>query len=214
MIDCTCQGDTADLKEFAPVVLERFPTAPLAMMETHIRDACIEFCQRTKWLEREVEICAEGLRDFPIIADPNEILVNVTQVLLDGIPLSPSRANNPKRAADSCHMYYGRRGEFWVEALDTPDASVHIDIENCHCNSRLTVRYCVAPSQDACKVDRRLFNEAKRIIAYGALMGLTDDNKSLLYERRFRDGITSFRARRLTGRSGSHGYFKPIETGV
>lgn len=214
MIDCTCKGDTADLKEFAPMVLERFPTAPLAMMETHLRDSAIEFCQKSKWLQREVTVCTEGLRDFPILVDANEVLVNVSQVLLDGIPLTPSRDTNPKRAADCCHMYYGREGEYWVEALDTPDASLHIDVQECHCDQKLTIRYSVAPSIEACKVDRRLLTEAKRIIAYGALMSLTDDTKSMLYERRFREGILSFRARRLSGRSGSHGHFKPIETGV
>lgn len=215
MTDCTCPPDLVDIKQFAPLVLERFPHAPRAQIETHVREAAIEFCQKTKWLERDAVIHTHGARDFPIIVSDDEVVVNVTQVLLDGIPLVKSRDNNPLRARNDCHGSAGLRGVYWVEALETPDASVHfVPGYDTHCDAILTVRYSIAPSESACKLDRRLLTEAKRVITNGALMYLLDDNKSMLYERRFREGINSFRARRLSGRTGSHGYFTPIDTGV
>lgn len=216
MIDCSCKADMVDLRDFTPKVLEKFPTAPLGMVESHVRDACIVLCQKSGYLEREASIHVSGVRDFPLITDENEVVVRVTQVLLDGVPLRPTRSDNPKRAQHACSTLGNAAfGEFWVEALDTPDASVHIDALECGCHGHLTVRYQVAPSGDACKVDRRLLTEARQAVVYGALMTLVDDtNKSMLHERRFKDAISDLRRRKQRGRNGSHGFFKPIDTGI
>lgn len=202
------------LSSFAPSVLERFPMAPMGQIELHVRDACIELCKKSGWLEREVVIDAtHGIRDWPLITDENEEVIRVTQVLLGDRVLKPMRSDYAGRAHGH-HCRFDGVGVYWVEALETPDATVHIDVMPDSCHHKLTVRFQVAPTADACLVDKRLLSERKGI-AYGALVTLVDDShKSMLFERRFREHISSLRARRLTGRAGSHGHFKQIDIGI
>lgn len=216
-VDCTCKEDRIGLSAFAPMVLERCPNAPAGQIETHVRDACIELCTKSGWLEREavVQHIDCGIRDWPLITDPDEVVVRVTQVLIDDVPLGKARSDYAGRGAHCGHEsgHWSRHGVYWVEALASPDASVHIDWHmGGHCE-KLTIRYQVAPSEEACFVDKRLFTEARRAIAYGALSSLTDDN-SLLFERRFKEAVSSLRARRLAGRNGTHGQFNEIHLGV
>jgi len=215
MIDCACTEDLVALDKFAPMVLERFPAAPMGQIETHVRDACIELCIHSGWLEREALVCPVdcGVSDWPLVTSTDEVVVRVTQVLIDDVPLQAMRSDYPGRALHG-HGLHGH-GVYWVEALASPDASVHIDWCAGSGCERLTVRYQVAPSEGACMVDKRLFTEARRAIAFGALSSLVDDtNKSLLFERRFKEAVASLRARRLSGRSGSHGNFSPISMGI
>lgn len=220
-IDCTCKEDRIALTAFAPMVLERFPSAPAGQIEAHVRDACIDLCTRSGWLERETVVhhidC--GINDWPLITNPDEVVVRVTQVLVDDVPLGKARSDHPGRGARCGHGNWLGNGVYWVEALDSPDASVHIDWTlGGHCE-RLTIRYQVAPTEDACFVDKRLFTEARRAISFGALSSLSDDstnstNRSLLYERKYKEAVASLRARRLAGRNGTHGHFSEIHLGV
>jgi hypothetical protein len=182
------------------------PGVPETAAEHYLRDAAIQFCEATGWLQRDVRFpTASGLCVYPLLPSECERVIRVQRVWF-----GHCRYNN----------WHGDGITFAVDAIDTPDAVVVLDAEPDGCEP-LNVRYIAAPVRNACRIDGRLVEEWGQTLVAGALstLALLPDqpfsNPALatIHARTFDEDVRRARVRRITERKGGQGGVQSMTTG-
>lgn len=179
-----CGNDGRDvefisLTEFLPRVTLVAKGVPDDVALEYLRQACQTVARDSLLLKRELRLDVQaGVRDYYLENGDAEQVHYVEQVELASGRISP----------------FSYQNEFTFEPNDkiilrkTPQA----DAEN-----QLYVRYYAIPTQNACEVDKLLFDRYHDVIVNGALASLllmrqysfADPQMAMMYERNFKQGI-------------------------
>lgn len=196
----------AGFEALLPRVYAGAPGVPETAAESYLRDAAIQFCEQSGWLQRDTRFpTACGMQVYPLLPADCERVMRVQRVWLGHRPFN-------ERYEDGL--------QFAVDAIDTPDAAIVVGCELDGCEP-LNVRYIAVPVHDACVIDARLIEEWGQTLVEGALSDLTmlpdqpftNPAMAAIYARKFEDDVRRARVRRITGRKGGQGGVQSMTTG-
>ncbi|SAK62637.1 hypothetical protein AWB76_03284 [Caballeronia temeraria] len=149
--------DRVSLDVFLPFVMAGARGLPESMALAYIRQACIEFAQRSNILRRRAFIDMQcGVTDYPVWPDDCEEIARINAVR---VGLTTYRGT--RDTIDLCHC--GSR--FTVR-----DGLLHLPTPPHGDQPRaVEVRFCAKPAQTACEVDAILHSDWQDAIEDGAL---------------------------------------------
>lgn len=189
-----------------PRLFAAAPGLPETAAEHYLRDAAIQFCEQSGWLQRDTRfpvVC--GTETYPLLPADCERVMRVQRVWPGHTPFNT-------RWDDGI--------SFGVDAIDTFDAAVVIE-DPLDEDAPLNVRYIAVPMHDACVIDERLIAEWGQTLVEGALSDLcmlpdqpfSNSAQAAIYARLFEEDVRRARVRRITGRKGGRGGVQSMTTG-
>jgi len=153
-------------EDFYKHVQPHVPGCPEVVIEQHLRDAAIDFCERSQvWVYQSPEFTTEaGQTDYFVEIESGALLDNILALSVDGLPINriaPAHTPRDMAAPDQRpDRYYIFRGQE-VRLLPAPDAAYTI-------NATVALK----PSLSSRGVPDFVFETHGRTIACGAIASL------------------------------------------
>jgi hypothetical protein len=180
---------------FYPDVLPEIPGVPMPMVDHWLRNAAIEFCERTKahvvTLD-PVNAVADQM-GYALPLDANTELVQVVAVKFSGDKLTPKSPGFLEKKYDDWESETGTPEHYTQAATDilllvpAPDTAE---------TDAIAVRAAIKPGTEATGIHDWLFSQYRKAIGAGALAGLlsmnkpwADPNRALLNQAKFEAAI-------------------------
>lgn len=199
-------------EDFFPNVLYDVPGAPEPVVVNAIRNACIEFCEKSLVLVRDhdpITLIANKV-DYDLEPPGGYVVVKVQKAWLEHSPLDPMAPDVVKDAA-----VYNRLFSSYIAASSTPRAylqkeertiSVWPMPEKKYQNG-LTLRVALKPTRASTEVEDVILEDYAEIIAAGALARLmaspgkayTNTEFAGVNQAKFISGINVARGRAMHG---------------
>lgn len=162
-------GTTVPYSQFNPYVLQYVPGASDFMAEDAIKQACIEFCEKTfVWQYTIPAIDIVANKSNYVLATPAETKsVGPIQVYYDTNLLIPK---GPDELADIYRM-----GD-WQQVIGHPQyvtrmikpEVILVPQPNEDSPATLHIKTAIAPTRDSCEIDSEIFEQYAEAIAWGA----------------------------------------------
>jgi len=193
----------ATFTQFFPEVLPYVPDVAEPVAENAIRQAVIEFCERTRFWQEDLDavpvIAKEGI--YEIDTDRGVKFVDVMMGYYDDrllIPKSAEELSNLFRRSDWRTLV---ADPYYVTRINPTE--VQLVPRPAFRGSRLKIRAALAPTRDSTTVADAVYEEYLEVVAAGARARLYNTPKQPYfdravgqeYERRFRAGINEARIR-------------------
>lgn len=193
----------ATFTQFFPEVLPYVPDVAEPVAENAIRQASIEFCERTRFWQEDMDtipvIAKEGV--YEVDVDRGVKFVDVMMGYYD------DRLLIPKSAEELSNLF--RRSDWRTLVADpyyvtrTTPTEVVLVPKPAFRGGKLKIRAAFAPTRSSTTVADSVYEEYLEVIAAGARARLYntpkqpyyDKNTAMDYERRFRAGIAEARIR-------------------
>jgi hypothetical protein len=204
-------GYTVPYEQFLPEVMQFVPDVADLIAVNAIRNACIEFCERTRYLQIDVPYVplVNGKASYPIVTPEGTkfVLPEVTyynDVLL--IPKSSDELASIYRMADWRQV---KANPAYITRLIMPEIVVVPYPATVLSTDYLRCRISIAPTRDSTEVDSEIFEQFLEIISFGARSRLYGTPKQAYYDRgaadqyyrMFKYGISEARERITKGLS-------------
>lgn len=191
-VNFTCENDGRDvefiaLEEFLPRITLIAKGVPDDVALEYLRQACQTLARDSLLLQRDLYLDVQAqVRDYYLEAGDFEQVHYVRYVRL-GKEQRPCIAASQRMARCECRDFVFEPNDKII-LTKTPKA----DAEN-----QLFVRYFAIPTQNACDVDKLLYDRYHDVVVNGALAQLllmrqyafADPQMAMLYEKRFKQGI-------------------------
>ena len=198
-------------EKFLPEVLQYVPDVPEEVALNAIRNAAVEFCERTRYLQTDLDPipCVAGVPDYEIVIDGTNKFVDITMawyndVLL--IPKSTEELNRIYRYTDwrtlkADPQYINREVSEELILVPMPVKT----------GGNLKIRAAYAPTRASTEIENSVYENFLEYIAYGARARLYntpkqsyfDKNSAMEFDKRFRACIAEVRTRVNKGLSRS-----------
>lgn len=149
------------LESFLPIVRGRLPGCPEMILENAVRDACIEFCQRTRLFTATVDVDVVSGESTVTLYPDNDTHWEVLSVRRDDEVLNPT--NRDDYDADGLGQSSGTPTDYYLDgdlALvlgPVPDA-----------DETLSAIVSIRPKDTATRVSDALYSDWRTVIAAGA----------------------------------------------
>lgn len=192
-----------DFSDFAHEIKLAIGDVQDDLVANYVRQAIIDLCERSQVLVRAVDIDVQcGIEDYPIEVDEDERVVSIQRICVGTQECTSSvvlRSSEPCNTGCTIHSH-----AIWFVPPDT----LHIrPIPKQDKESAIRVFVAVAPTRDACTVDRIFYERYHEAVINGALARLYlakttpwHDRQLAEYHRRlFDNGVASAGMDRLTG---------------
>jgi hypothetical protein len=156
---------------FYPDVLPELPGAPLPMVDHWLRNAAIEFCERTKVLVADLDlidvVAAQQAYELPMPSGTD--LVEITGAWFSGVKITPKSP-----------AYLDAQRENWNAETGTPehytqqgaDAVLLVPIPAVDSVAALKIKAAVKPSATATGVDDWFYAQFRKALAAGCRAGM------------------------------------------
>lgn len=189
--------------DFLPEVIPYVPEVPSFVAENAVRNACIEFCERSRFWQEDLDPTpvVAGMSSYQIDVPTGAKFVEVSEAWLDGnliIPKTAEELTRIYRGTDWRSMkgapaYMTRLIPTEVMLVPTPKVS----------GSKLRLRASYAPTRASTGVGSMVYEEYLEVIAAGARSRLYstpkqpyfDQRSAEVYAKVFRMGISEARIR-------------------
>lgn len=202
----------ATYDKFFPNILPEVPGASEMVVENAVKNAVIEFCEKSLILQRDHDpvTLVEGIVDYDLEPPTGYLVLKVMKAWLENNELSPLAPDFVREAA-----VYNRLFSSYQKANSTPRAylqkdertvSVWSPPEKKYPNG-LTMRVALKPTRASTEVDDLVFEDYAEVIASGALSRLmmsagkpyTNIEMAAVHKGLFQQGINLARSRALHG---------------
>jgi len=187
---------------FLPYVLPLVPHVPEPTAVIAIRNACIDFCRGSLFLEQTMDpiSTAAGVADYEIDVPMGTVLTQVVSLYHQALPLV-------RRSVSELASMYGRDWQdlsgvpkSWVQ-LNPTEVKLVLTPDKSEANA-LTGIIAVTPSRSSTTVDEQVFERYVEPIAQGAaskMLGIpgqpfSNPEAALLYGRMFASAIANVRS--------------------
>lgn len=207
----------ATYEQFFPNILPEVPGAAEILVENAVRNAVIEFCEKSLILQRDHDpiTLIEGIVDYDLDPPTGYLCVKVMKAWLENNELNPLAPDFVREAA-----VYNRLFSSYEKANSTPRAylqkdertiSVWSPPEQKYANG-LTLRVALKPTRAATEVEDVVYEDYAEIIASGALSRLmmsagkpyTNVEMAAVHKGLFQQGINVARQRASHGQVRSN----------
>jgi hypothetical protein len=204
-------GFTLPYEDFLPEVMQFVPNVADLIAVNAIRNACIEFCEKTRFLQIDIPYIplVAGQASYPVVTPSGTkfVLPEVTyynDVLV--IPKSSDELASIYRMADWRKV---QGNPAYVTRLIMPEIVVTPYPVTVTATDYLRCRVSIAPTRDSSEVDSEVYEQFLEIISFGARARLYgtpqqsyyDKTAAEQYARMFKYGITEARAKITKGLS-------------
>lgn len=168
----------ASYEDFFPYVLPDVVGAPEPVVVHHIRNACIEFCEKSLILTRDhdpIDVVANKV-DYDLEPPGGYLVVKVQRAWLDNVlldPVAPDFVREPavynrlydtyNAASASTPRGYLQKEERSISLWPKPDRAY---------NNGLTLRVALKPTRASTSIEDVVFEDYAEVIAQGALYRL------------------------------------------
>jgi hypothetical protein len=178
-------GYTVPYEQFLPYVTQYAPDVSEFVAIDAIRNACIEFCERTMiWVYDVPPISVNALQNNYVIPTPADTkVVNIMQAYYDTdmllIPKSPDELASIYRMSN-WETLQGMPQ--FVTRLKKPEVilvPVPYEVDD----EALTLRVALAPTRDSQEIDSEIYEQWAEIIAHGARARLFNQAKQPYFDR-------------------------------
>lgn len=189
---------------FLPEIMPYVHDVPSIVATQAVRNACIEFCEQTRFLQTTLDPMATTAAQptYDLDADTGYVVVDVIQAWFGDsllIPKSPDELTNIYRATD----WRTLQGNPYYFFRERADVLTVVPMPAVSEPNKLKARVAVAPTRASSTVDADLFERFLEPIAFGARARLYDtpgqtyfDKASALdYRKRFNDAMAEVRTR-------------------
>jgi hypothetical protein len=162
-------GTTVPYSQFNPYVLQYVPDASDFMVEDAIKQACIEFCEKTfvwQYTVPPIDVVA-GTANYVIATPANTKSVGPIQVYYDTNLLIPK---GPDELADIYRMGDWQQvsgGPQYVTRMIKPEI-ILVPNPSTSNASWLHIKTALAPTRDSDEIDSEIFEQYAEAIAWGA----------------------------------------------
>jgi hypothetical protein len=167
----------ASYEDFLSRVLIDVPGCAEVSALLAVKDACIEFCEKSLVLVRDHDpiTVEEGLVDYDLEPNSGEVIVKVMRAWMEGTPIDPAfpdivkdasiynRLYSSFQAAPSIPTRYLQKDPRQISLWPLPDKRYP---------NGLTLRVAVKPSRSSTSIDDIVFEDYAEVIAAGALRRL------------------------------------------
>lgn len=202
---------TVAYSKFLPEVMQYVPGVPEFVAENAIKQACIEFCERTRfWQENlDSQLTLKSTADYEIDAPTGVKFVDIVEAWYNDVLLIPKSTEELTRiyrytdwrTVESDPQYITRINPTEVILVPMPVKT----------GGALKIRAALAPTRDSTMVYDQLYEQYLEYIAYGARARLYnspkqpyfDKSSAAEFEGKFRAAIAEVRARVNKGLSRS-----------
>lgn len=189
-----CDNDGRDIEfisltEFLPRVTLVAKGVPDDVALEYLRQSAQTLARDSLLLQRDLRLDVQaGVRDYYLENGDAEQVHYVSHIQL-AKGFCPYRYN--ERVS---HRYFAERNDF---VFEPNDKIILTNAPKQDAENRLSIRYFAIPSQNACEVDKLLFDRYHDVVVNGALADLllmrqyefADPQMALLYEKRFKQGL-------------------------
>lgn len=154
---CECaKPDTVALDEFLPYIMSQVMGLPAEIAAHNARLAAIELAKHTGLIKRTLFMPAqEGVEFYELEPPCDEVILSVSKVTVNGCCYTPHRE---LCACLPCKTYF----------YEKPNG-LYVDPPGDDRPRGIEVRAIMVPDQDACAVDRCLYDAHAEVIADGAM---------------------------------------------
>lgn len=162
-------GLPTDFEEFLPDVLPYVPNAPEFAAISAVRDACIEFCQKTwRWqVDLKVMPLSAEKNKYNLSAPPDTRIVGIVSAYYKDVLLIPKGQDELARLFRATNWqtlegeprYYTQRTKGQIQVVPIPTMN---DADG------LYVRVALAPTRDSTSVESEIYELYSDAIAHGA----------------------------------------------
>lgn len=201
---------------FLRYVLPYCPTAPEYAALDAIRDACIDFCDRSHWLHhRPADIAiTPGVDTYEIDVPTETVAARVVAVAQASRQIKP--LNLDEMATHFGGNWRGKAGNIQAYTQDIPGEIV-IALTPAVAVDPLRVTVAIKPSRASTNVDDSIFERWAPVIGMGARALLheqpnqpyTDGNSAMKYRALFKAGIDTAKLERSRGLTQSVQVLRP-----
>jgi len=203
---------TVSYDVFLPEVMQYCPDVPELLATNAIKQACIEFCEKTRYwqVDLDPQMVYAGQSSCSIDTPSGTKLVSVIEAWFNGVLLIP------KSTEELTRMY---RFTDWRALVSSPlyitqiipSEIMLVPAPLVNNSSGLTMRVALAPTRASTGVDQDIYESYLEYISYGARARLYgtpkqpyfDKPSSIEYERKFLEAISSVRTNINKGLSRS-----------
>lgn len=178
-------GYTVPYEQFLPFVTQYAQDVSEFVAVDAIRNACIEFCERTQILEYDIpDIDIVALQSNYVIPTPADTkVVNIlqayynTDILL--IPKSPDELASIYRMSNWQTLQGTPQ---FITRLVKPEVTI-VPVPYTNTNDSLRLRVALAPTRDSQEIDSEIYEQWAEIIARGARARIYNHPKQPYFDR-------------------------------
>lgn len=183
---------TVSYTQWQPFVQVYVPDCPQALIVEAVRQACIEFCQYSRFWRKELDAFYTVATDeeYELITPTDSTIADILVIKVNKEQLEPKTQDDLEsiysewRDQNGKPRYFFMRDKTSIVLVPIPDAAYPV---------RLLV--ALKPTQTAQGVDSIIFEEHKEAIKFGALAYLmmmpnvtwTDQQSSVFYKQQFEE---------------------------
>jgi hypothetical protein len=204
-------GYTVPYENFLPEVMQYVPDVADLIAVNAIRNSCIEFCERTRYLQIDIPYIplVVGQASYPVNTPENTkfVLPEVTyfnDVLL--IPKSSDELASIYRMADWRKV---TANPAYITRLIMPEILIVPYPATVQPTDFIRCRISIAPTRDSTEIDSEIYEQFLEVISFGARARLYGTPKQAYYDRAaadqyyrmFKYGISEARTRITKGLS-------------
>lgn len=163
----------AELSDFYPYVLIDVPGCPEVVVDTALRSALIEFCEKSLVVQRDLDpvTVVAGTSDYDLEPPTFQLVSKILKLWYKSTELSPMAPDNIKNAEVYNRLFTdadtGRSDPRFFLQKDTTTFSIYPVPKNTVANA-ITIRAALKPSRSASTVEDVLFQDYAETIAQGA----------------------------------------------
>lgn len=203
---------TTPYSAFLPEVMQYCPDVADFVAENAIKQACIEFCERTRYwqVDLDPQSLISGIASYEVDAPTGTKFVDVTEAWFNDVLLIPKSTEELTRIYRYTDWRSIEGSPQYITRI-IPTELIVVPMPSETTANSLKVRASLAPTRDSKGVDSSLYEEFLEYISYGARARLYgtpkqpyyDKAAAMEYEKRFRTAISEVRTRvnRGLGRS-------------
>ncbi|MFZ9326458.1 MAG: hypothetical protein ACO24H_03225 [Polynucleobacter sp.] len=208
-------GLTVGYEDFLPEVVQYVPDVPEFIAINAIRNACIEFCEKSRYLQTDlapVNLVANQ-STYTVIVPPDTKFVDIVEAYANDVLLIPKSSEELSRiyrytdwrSVEGQPMYITR--EVYTSVQLVPF------LTSVTAGQQLSMRISYAPTRDSAEISEDIYEQFLEYISFGARYRLYSTPKQAYYDRGlameylrlFRAGINEARVRVNKGLSRTSG---------
>jgi hypothetical protein len=198
------QGLTVPIEQFLPEVVQYVPDVPEFVARDAIRNACIEFCEKTRIIQADLSPIplVNNKAQYTVPVPPEMKFVDIVEAYVNDTLLIPRSSEELARIYRYTDWRSATGQPYYITRNIYPQVQLVPYMDNVN-GQQLKLRVALAPTRDAAEVDQGLYEEFLEYIAFGArgrLYGTPrqayyDKQAAADYTRMFRHGINEVRTR-------------------
>ena len=189
--------------KFLPEVVQYVPDVPEFVAENAIKQACIEFCERTRFWQTDLDpqLTLGKTATYSIDTPTGTKFVDVVEAWYNDVLLIPKSAEELTRIYRYTDWRTVQSDPQYLTRI-VPDELILVPMPMSS-GGELKVRAALAPTRESTQVDDQLYEQFLEYIAYGARARLYNSPKqpyfdkpsALEFEKKFRSAISEVRTR-------------------